>query len=92
VEAALGEQLGITAAGTAEELRETLAVLGSRATIPLPAAEVLYAAATRDKKARKARPRTALIERCGVPARSDSGGWTHEFELQDLQGAVGRLK
>ena len=80
-EAVIGERLGVTAAGTADRLREVLEVLGLPVRLPdaAPADRVLRAAAS-DKKNRGGSTRYALIQEIGRPARGQGGGWTMPVE------------
>lgn len=77
-EARIGERLGVTEGGTADELEEVLR--GLRLPVALPSqiepAALLQAAGT-DKKARDGRARYVLIARIGAAARASDGGWTH---------------
>jgi 3-dehydroquinate synthetase len=77
LEARLGEALGVTRAGTAARLAETLARFELGA---LPGSGVDEAAVPgflgADKKARRGRPRFVLLERVG--AVDGTKGWSRE--------------
>lgn len=79
--AALGEEIGVTEAGTADALRETLNALKipPRPTGAVPAARLLDLA-RRDKKARDQKTRYLLLKRLGEVARPEDGGWTFPIE------------
>ena len=88
-EARIGEQLGVTHAGTADRLRETLSRLGLPTEPPPDVDPSAVVDATRtDKKARAGRVRYSLIERLGTPARGQDGGWTVEVEDTVVEAAV----
>jgi 3-dehydroquinate synthase len=79
MEAAIGESLGVTRAGTTERLREVLSVAG----LPVELEEGLDAdrfmkAMAMDKKREGGRSRFTLIAEIGEVAGSASAGWTHE--------------
>lgn len=80
LEAKLGEALGITTAGAADELRELLDRLGMPVSLPAGMSPETVLAATRsDKKARRGRVEYSLIERIGAASRADgSWGWPVE--------------
>jgi 3-dehydroquinate synthase len=92
VEAVLGETLGITDVGTADEI----AALLRRLKLPVHArldADALLDAMSVDKKARDSRPRFALLRRTGECAADGAGAWTHAVDSQTvlrvLQQAAG---
>ncbi len=76
VEARLGEELGVTAAGTARRLTELLDRCGhaGRPERDRGPREVLEAAGS-DKKSREGRLRWVLLERIGRVSRGAGGGW-----------------
>jgi 3-dehydroquinate synthase len=80
-EARLGEALGITAAGTAEEVRHALEALGLPTEPPpeCPPARIVELARL-DKKARASRTRYVLLARLGEVARTEAGKWSHELD------------
>jgi len=89
VEARLGEALGITRSGTAEQLCEALEACGhtSRPEAAHGAAELLAAAAT-DKKGRGGAARFVLLAEVGRVARSPDGGYAHALGEEDLREAL----
>jgi 3-dehydroquinate synthase len=82
MEARLGERLGVTEAGTAERLSESLeALLGSLEDIPLDAeaaAQFLRA----DKKVRGGKPRVVLLKKLGEVDEGE--GWSHRVAEEVL--------
>ncbi len=67
LEAELGEQLGITAAGTSQELRSALSAAGLPVSCPSTLAPTDVLAATRaDKKSRNGQPQYAFLSRIGA--------------------------
>ena len=92
-EAEIGEAIGLTAAGTAGELRAALASLGLPTDLPPevdPAAAVEWA--TRDKKVRRGRTRYTLLARIGEVARAPEGDWSipvdDDIVVATLSGAI----
>jgi len=75
-EAVLGEQAGITEAGTRRRLVDALQRFGLPVSLPHAAADVADAMRI-DKKARDAQPRFVLLARIGQCAVDERGGWTH---------------
>ena len=75
-EAALGEAVGITEAGTAQRIDDVLRRFDLRVPIDLPAADVADAMRL-DKKARGGVPRFVLLRTIGACAPDTRGGWTH---------------
>ena len=92
-EAEIGQAAGVTAPGTAEQLRATLQALGLPTTAPagLIADDILAAAAT-DKKARQNRLRYALITRLGVPATDRESRHTHEIDSATALAGLARVQ
>lgn len=97
IEAALGEAVGVTRAGTARVLAQLLGRLG----LPTHAAadpDELIRAIRIDKKARRAVPRFVLLREVGACARADHGAWTHQVDedvlkrvLPNVAGASDRV-
>lgn len=82
-EAALGEELGCTAPGTADALRALLTTVGLPVTAAFdPAA--LVETMTLDKKSRATQPRFALLRSIGECAPDTDGRWTHSVDSQAL--------
>ncbi|MFW6192773.1 MAG: 3-dehydroquinate synthase [Gemmatimonadota bacterium] len=81
VEAALGEVMGRTEAGTADRLGDLLDACGvgegSGAGTEGVDPEALYAAMRTDKKGRAGTPRCVLLGSVGSVATTEAGGWTH---------------
>ena len=81
VEAALGEAAGITAKGTADALRSALGGSGLPTTLPGGAKpDQLIDAMRVDKKSRGGNLAFALLASIGVPAGSDSAGWSTQLD------------
>ena len=89
VEARLGEQLGVTERGTAQQLAELIGRFGlpdsGRVGLPI---EQLLEAMKIDKKNRDGRIRLALLERIGVPHGSDAEGWTTPVSEAEVRAAL----
>lgn len=87
-EARLGESLQVTAAGTAEVLKEWLGVL----ELPLGPARVpgaeLESALLLDKKARTGEPRVVLLAEVGRVSRTAEGGWAHRVPAPTIAEAA----
>jgi 3-dehydroquinate synthase len=76
-EAVLGERAGLTAAGTAEALRDALGSAGLPVAMPAGLdADRLLDAMRLDKKSRGGRLAFALLDRIGAMAGSDDAGWS----------------
>jgi 3-dehydroquinate synthase len=88
VEAEAGETLGVTAAGTRQQLLELL----RRCELPVHTgpyeAAALLAAMRLDKKARGGAPRLALLARVGACAADPAGSWTHAVPVEVLSRAL----
>jgi 3-dehydroquinate synthase len=87
IEAALGESLGVTRAGTAS----AIAGLLSRLDVPVRAnfaAEALLDAMVVDKKARASQPRFVLLRDIGECAADPHNTWTHAVDSQTLLGVL----
>jgi 3-dehydroquinate synthetase len=90
--AAIGQQLGLTERGTAQQI----GALASRFGLPHQAVsgpihepvDQLLAAMQTDKKNRDGRIRLALLERIGVPRGSDAVGWTNPVSEADIRTAL----
>ena len=84
LEARLGENVGVTAAGTAETIARAVAALGIEEAIAVPggAARVLSFLGA-DKKSRSARPRFVLLRNVG--AVHAQGGWSHEVPMPEVE-------
>jgi 3-dehydroquinate synthase len=79
-EARIGEQMQVTAPGTADALATLLARFGFTTNRPDDIdRERFRAAMSRDKKNRDGRVRAALLRRIGACARHDDGGWTWDI-------------
>jgi 3-dehydroquinate synthase len=88
-EARLGEAVGVTEDGTAERLLAALRALALPTAIPGGIApEEIVVAARRDKKARRAVTRYALLERIGRVARTAGGEWTFPVEEERAVAAL----
>lgn len=83
VEAVLGEVLGITAAGTADDIARLLRRLDLPVHAPLDAAALMDAMRV-DKKARDSQPRFVLLRRVGECAVAPGGTWTHAADSQSV--------
>jgi 3-dehydroquinate synthase len=89
LETRLGEQLGLTARGTAQRLAELLGRLGLPHVAQVgKAPDELLAAMKTDKKNREGRIRLALLERIGAPRGSDKEGWTTAVSEADFRSAL----
>jgi 3-dehydroquinate synthase len=88
-EASLGETCGITEAGTADALARLVGRLGLPAAVRFDASGMLDAL-TIDKKARRARPRFALLRRIGECAQDEQGAWTHDIDSDTLRHVLDR--
>lgn len=89
LEARLGEDLGITEAGTAHRLAEVLARFDLPVRPPGPFASGQVAdLLLRDKKVREGRVRIVLLEALGRVARD--GGWARTVSVEDLGRALAR--
>jgi 3-dehydroquinate synthase len=76
VECAIGEALGVTAAGSGEALGDLLERAGLPTRVPADFAAARVLAGTRsDKKARQGRVEYSLIERIGAASPGADGGW-----------------
>jgi 3-dehydroquinate synthase len=81
VEAELGEAAGITEAGTADALRSALGSAGLPTALPAGAkADRLIDAMRVDKKSRAGGLSFALLSSVGMPAGSDSAGWSAQLD------------
>ncbi|HEX2167610.1 MAG TPA: 3-dehydroquinate synthase [Longimicrobiales bacterium] len=83
-EAAVGEAVGTTNAGTAQALRSLLSTLGLPTRSGFDPAALLDTMAI-DKKSRAARPRFALLRSIGECAVDTNGMWTHAIDSQVLK-------
>jgi 3-dehydroquinate synthase len=89
VEAALGEQLGLTTPGTAAQLSETLARFGLPTEMPAGLSpERIISATKHDKKAREETVRFAPIAEIGRSAGSSTEGWTFTLPEQALRATL----
>ena len=88
VEARIGERLGITAAGSADRLRELLLRLEMPVDVPDVMAPAMILSATRsDKKARKGKVEYSLID--GIGSASEAGGrWSWPVEDEVVLAAL----
>ena len=88
-EAAIGERIGVTEAGTADRIRAVLESLGLPTSFPRHVdTRAVLEAARSDKKAREGQVRYALIARIGKPARHD-GAWTRPVPDADVAAVLG---
>jgi len=88
-EARAGEDAGITTPGTAERIRAVLRRLGLPDAPPAGLEPGRLASLMqRDKKARAASPRFALLESIGNLARTPTGGWTHPLGDAAVRAAL----
>jgi 3-dehydroquinate synthetase len=83
-EAALGETCGITQDGAADALTRLVGRLGLPAAVRFDA-NGMRDVLTIDKKARRARPRFALLRRIGECAQDEQGAWTHDIDSDTLR-------
>jgi 3-dehydroquinate synthase len=84
-ESRLGERVGITRAGVAASVVESLKAFGLPTELPVPASELIRAMSY-DKKGRAGTVRFALLERLGCAACGPGGEWTFEVALEALEG------
>jgi 3-dehydroquinate synthase len=90
LEAELGEQVGVTARGTAERLAAAVRTFGLPTDPPPDVDPDAVLAATRlDKKAREGQPRYTLLAETGSVARGPGGGWTHEVGDAPVRAVLG---
>lgn len=88
-EAALGERLGVTAAGTQTELAAALERYGLPTTIPdTVETPRLLGALAHDKKARAQSVRFALLETIGTVAREQDGSWTRAVSDEAIRALL----
>jgi 3-dehydroquinate synthase len=88
LEAAIGEAMGVTEAGTAERIRDVM--MTARLPVELDAdvdPERFFKVLALDKKREGGRARYTLLERIGCVAGSPEHGWTHEVE-EEVVGSV----
>jgi 3-dehydroquinate synthase len=88
LEAAIGEALGVTEAGTAERIKEVMMM--ARLPVELDAdvePERFFKALAVDKKREGGRARYTLLEGVGRVAGSREHGWTHEVP-EEVVGSV----
>ena len=90
LEARLGENLGLTAVGTAERLDSVLSACGLPLELDsdLTIRRILEAAGS-DKKARQGALRWSLPARIGAAARTASGEWTHAIDTATCESELG---
>ncbi|HUG38932.1 MAG TPA: 3-dehydroquinate synthase [Longimicrobiales bacterium] len=90
VEARLGEEAGVTEAGTAGRLGRLVASLGLPCAVAAELDPAVLLEATRtDKKARRGAVRYTLLRGIGAVARAADGGWTHEAPDAAVLKALG---
>jgi 3-dehydroquinate synthase len=89
LEARLGEMVGLTQPGTAEQLDAVLRScdLPEELDPDLTARRILEAASS-DKKAREGSLRWSLPARVGTAASDPAGGWTHAIDLSECEVAL----
>jgi len=87
LEARLGEDLGVTSAGTSSRLQQALTAfgLGEIPAVPGGAAAVLRFLSA-DKKSRRGRPRFVLLEGMGKVA--SGGGWSREVPEKTVEALL----
>ena len=92
-EAHLGEDLGVTAAGTAEAIRRLLLAADLPTQLPsnIDAESVLHFLAS-DKKSRIGSVRFALLDRIGQVAMSPERAWTHSAPESATRDALQHLR
>jgi 3-dehydroquinate synthase len=91
LEARLGEELGVTAAGTAEHLSEVLGRVGLEPGTPGPVdVEGILGWTRVDKKVRGGRVRYVLLREPGAVARAPDGGWSHAVDDAAVRRILGR--
>jgi 3-dehydroquinate synthase len=92
-EAAVGEEIGVTRAGTARQIRDALVACGLPVdpTRAPPPAELVRAART-DKKSRAGATRYALLKEAGTAATTAAGDWTHAIPDDVVTAVLGRLR
>ena len=86
-EARLGEELGITAQGTAERVAAVLGALGLPTAVPELDGATLLEAMAYDKKSRAGRPAFAFLASPGVPHRGPAG-WATEAPVEAVARVV----
>ena len=90
LEARLGENLGLTAGGTAERLDSVLSACGLPLELdPDLTTRGILEAAGSDKKAREGALRWSVPARIGDAARTASGEWTHAFDTAMCESQLG---
>ena len=94
-EARIGERAGVTASGTAAQLRRLLSRLGLPTSLPMAlGAEEIIGRTRTDKKARNGRVEYALIQELGTPYVGRDGRWGYavpdETVAEVLAGAGSR--
>jgi 3-dehydroquinate synthase len=88
-ETTLGERLGVTAPGTAVELRGLLERFALPSQVPgSVTTDALLAAMAADKKNRAGQVRFAFPARIGAMAGGDAAGWTMEATPRDIAAAL----
>lgn len=95
-EAQMGEEMGITVAGTRDRLERVLGRILGRDAVSDAAPETADALFTRavgfldqDKKVRGGRPRYVLLE--GIGSVAPGEGWTHDVPDEIAHGALERV-
>lgn len=86
-EARLGEELGLTAQGTADRIAGVFRALGLPTEVPPLDQEAVIAAMAYDKKSREGRPAFAFLAEPGLPLRGPAG-WTTEAPGPAVAGVV----
>jgi 3-dehydroquinate synthase len=91
-EAELGEEIGVSEAGTASQVRGALETFGLPTTAPANVdQERMLEAMRQDKKARGGTVRFALPTRLGEMARGEAGGWTIEAPERAVSAILDRI-
>jgi len=82
-EAAIGERIGVTSAGTSDELRSILESFDLPVRIPQSAEpSAIIEALMLDKKNRAGSARFALIHKLGSAAQTNTGNWTFDVDIR----------
>jgi 3-dehydroquinate synthase len=92
-EAAIGEAVGVTEAGTGRRIQRALRACGLPIDHrPLPEPKTLLQAARTDKKNRGGAVRYVLLARLGVTVKSPDGGWAHPVPDDRVEEVLNGLR